>query len=154
MNLIITNTNLDELTAICSRIGTPSFYEIEKAEKENGNLNEVANSAENYTEYEDKVQKKIDQAVKAGQSIKNEKPEPKAQKPKQEKPEPELHLDGPPPSEITLHDLQILSGEIVKAGRRDALEDYLSKKKYASILKVEKENYSKVYEDLKKIKGE
>lgn len=174
MDLTIHGT-LDEVTAICYRIGEPNFQELVEENRKFGVVEYLVNHGLNLDKavesYDENLkEKKVEVALQSDLKDKEtdqeaekvitdlldeetEKKETKAKK-KTEKEETELHLDGPPPSQVTLPDLQRLAGKFVGPDKRQRLVDYLDKHNWGTLFNIDKESYPKVYEDLKKLIGE
>lgn len=175
MDLTIHGT-LDEVTAICYRIGEPNFQELVEENRKFGVVEYLVNHGLNLDQaiesYDESLkEKKVEVALK--NDLKNKETDQEADKvisdlledepekktttqvkKKTKKEDTELHLDGPPPSQITFPELQRLSGKFIEPDKRQLLIDYLNKHHWESLFEIDEKSYPKVYEDLKKLIGE
>lgn len=175
MDLTIHGT-LDEVTAICYRIGEPNFQELVEENRKFGVVEYLVNHGLNLDQavesYDKNLkEKKVEVALQSdlnnketGQEAEEvisdflEEPEKKTTQTKvkkeSKKEDTELHLDGPPPSQVTLPELQRISGKFVGPDKRKLLVEYLNKNHWETLFDIDEKSYPKVYEDLKKLIGE
>ncbi len=172
MNLIIQDASLEEITAICYRIGEPDFRETVEAQRKFGVVeylvnNDKATLDEAMNEYDKNVEnKRIEVAVDKGvleeippdffDDSEEEKPkeEPK-EKPKKEK---DLHLNEPPKvseeKKVNLQEsLTQAATQLVQKKGAKALTDILAEYQVKSIPELNKNHFESVLSKIKEVLG-
>lgn len=177
MNLIIQDASLEEITAICYRIGEPNFQETVEAQRKFGVVeylvnNDKATLNEAINEYDKNVEnKKIEVAVDKGvlEEVspdffeEPQTPEPKKEEPKEEpkekpKKEKDLHLNEPPKvsekKKVNLQEsLTQAATQLVQKKGAKALTDILAEYQVKSIPELNKNHFESVLSKIKEVLG-
>ena len=162
MDLIIKNASLDEVTAICYRIGEPNFQERVESERKFGaveymvNHNVDLNTAEKT--YDNDLENTKNQVAMDSDETEISKT---VQKKVEEQPEPvqeELHLDKPPEASTTpavnLKDsLHQLGTNLVNSGKSKEFIQILNSFGANSLPELNKNHYEAALEKMKAIQN-